>query len=198
MESGTGRAGRDAERLGDLGWRVPEVVVHGEDGPLLGRQPSKAAVEEVPVRDGQQLVGRRRSVDREEPQVRRPATLTRRVSDADVDDEPRQPRIEPVGIAEPAQVTPGDHQRVLQGILGPVDVTEDPVGGREQAVASRTDQVDECHLISPLGRRQELAFHVSGLGWRPLGGRVPTLLARAPRRAFILRPAALTLLGQPR
>ena len=37
VESGSGRAGRDAEGLGYLGRRVPEVVVHGEDGPLFGR-----------------------------------------------------------------------------------------------------------------------------------------------------------------
>ena len=48
------------------------------------------------------------------------------------------PGIEPVRIAEARQVTPGDHQRVLQGILGPVDIPKDPVRDREQAVATRT------------------------------------------------------------
>ncbi len=36
-----------------------------------------------------------------------------------------QPSVESVRIAETPEVTPGDHQRVLQGILGPIDVPRD-------------------------------------------------------------------------
>ena len=77
MESRSGRPGRDAERLGDLRRRVPEVVVQYEDGALLRRQASEATFEEVSVAHSQQLVGSRRSVDREHPQAVPCASLMR-------------------------------------------------------------------------------------------------------------------------
>ena len=46
------------------------------------------------------------------------------------------PRVEPVRIAEAREVTPGDHQRVLQSVLGPVDVAEDALRDREEPVAA--------------------------------------------------------------
>jgi len=51
MESRTSRAGGDAEGLGDLRWRVSEVVVEHEDRPLFGRQPTEPAFEQVPIGD---------------------------------------------------------------------------------------------------------------------------------------------------
>ena len=51
------------------------------------------------------------------------------------DEHAMEPRVEPVRIAEAAKVAPGDHQRILQGILGPVDVAKDPVGDRVEPVA---------------------------------------------------------------
>ena len=132
------------------------------------------------------VVGCRRPVDRQQPQVRGAATLARRLGDADMDDEAGQPRIEPVRIAEVPEVTPGDHQRVLEGVLGPVDVTEDPLGGGEQPVAAHADQVDECRLVAALCRRQQFELH-RGPRSAPFGGRVPTLLGirRAQRSIFV-------------
>ena len=69
------------------------------------------------------------------------------------------PRVEPVRIAEPRQVTPGDHQRVLEGILGPVDIAEDPLRDREEPVAVRLDQVHEGRLVPSLRRLDEVAIH---------------------------------------
>jgi len=82
-----------------------------------------------------------------------------------MDDDAVEPRIEPVRIAEPAQITPGDHQRVLQGILGSVDVAQDPLRQREQAIHARAKQVDERRLVAVLGRLHEVvvAVHVSVL-----------------------------------
>ena len=65
------------------------------------------------------------------------AALAHRLVHAGSDDETMEPRVEPVRIAEPGQVAPGDHQRVLHGILGPVDVAEDPLRDREEPVTAR-------------------------------------------------------------
>ena len=171
MEPRAGGAGRDAERLGDLRRRVPEVVVQDEDRPLFGREPAEPTFEQVPVGDREQLVGSGRSVDRQDPQVRGSAALARRLGDADVDEEALEPRIEPVRIAEAPQVTPGDHQRVLEGILGPIDVAEDPLGDREQPVCRATDQVDVRRPIPVLCRLDEIAIHGPRLVGRAPGGR---------------------------
>ncbi len=69
------------------------------------------------------------------------------------------PGVEPVRIAEARQVTPGDHQRVLQGILGPVDIPEDPLGDREEPVATRPDQGHEGRLVARLRLLDEIAIH---------------------------------------
>ena len=69
------------------------------------------------------------------------------------------PAAEPVRIAEARQVTPGDHQCVLQGVLGPVDIPEDPVRDRVEAVTMQTHQVDERLLIAALGRLDEVPIH---------------------------------------
>ena len=168
MESRPGRSGRDAERLGDLGRGVPVEVMQDEDRPLFGRQPAEPTFEQVPVGDGDQVIGRGRSVDRQHPEIRGAATLARRLVDAFADDESVQPRVESVRIAEPTQVTPGDHQRILEGVLGPIDVAEDPLRGRVETVHARADQVDECRLVAMLGRLDEVAVHVSILG-APVG-----------------------------
>jgi len=129
------------------------------DRPLFGRQPAESAFEQVPVGHGEELIGSGRSVDRQDPKVRGSATLPRRMVDADIDEEALEPRIESVRIAEAPEVTPGDHQRVLQGILGPIDVAEDPLGGREEVVLANADQVDIRRPIPVPCRLDEIAVH---------------------------------------
>ena len=171
VQSGSDRARRDAEDLGDLGRGIAREVVQGEHDPLVGRQPPEPAFELVPVGDRQELVGRRRSVDRQHPKVGHATPFPARLADADVDQELLEPRVEPVRIAERPQVTPGDHQRVLEGILGPIDVAEDPLCDREQPVGARTDQVDVRLPVAALGRLDEIAIH-GRPSWRPIGGAV--------------------------
>ena len=157
-----------------------------EDRPLVGRQPAEPAFEQVPVGDGEQLVGRRRSVDRQHPEVRGSATLARRLADADVDEEALEPRIEAVRIAESPQVTPGDHQRVLEGILGPIDVAQDPLGDREQPVAagrgSGRHTPPDPRLAPPRRDRDPRILPLGGAH----RGRRPTLLVVSLGATFIL------------
>ena len=79
----------------------------------------------------------------------------------DRDHQPVEPGVEPVRIAEAGQVAPGDHQRVLHGILGPVDVAEDPLRDREEPVATRADQVGVCLPVPVSCRLDEIAIHRS-------------------------------------
>jgi hypothetical protein len=171
MESRSGRTRRDVEGLGNLGGRVPEVVVQNEDRPLVGRQPPEPAFEQVAVGHGYELIRRRRSVNRQHPKVRGPATLARRLVDAFVDEEPADPSVETARIAEAPKVTPGDHQRILQCILGPIDIAKDSLSDREEMVTARTDEVDVRLPVSALCRLDEISIHASFLV-APGGGAV--------------------------
>ncbi len=74
-------------------------------------------------------------------------------------EEALQPGIEAIRIAEAPQVPPGDHQRVLQSILGSVDVAQDPVGDREEPIGAGANQVDVRRLIAVPCRLDEIAIH---------------------------------------
>jgi hypothetical protein len=190
MKSGTGRSGRDIEGLGDLGRRVPEVVMQNEDRPLLGRQPSEPAFEQVPIGHGYEVIRSGRSVDRQHPEMGGSATLARRLVDALMDKEPAEPSVEPVRIAEAPKVTPGDHQRVLQCVLGPIDVAKDSLSDREEMVTARTDQVDVRLLVSALCRLDEIPVHREPLV-APSGGAVhPSWPRRMAARSFFGESAA--------
>ena len=102
--------------------------------------------------------------------MRDSAALARCLPDAHVGQDAVEPGAEPVRIAEAREVTPGDHQRVLQSILGSVDVPKDPVRNREAAVAMKAYQVDECLLVAALGRYDEIPIHSHPSGLAPVGG----------------------------
>ncbi len=186
MQARACRPGRDVERFGNLGWCVARVVIEHEDCPLFGRQPPESALELVSIGDSEEVVGRGWSVDRQDPKIADTTTLARRLADADADDETVEPRIEPIRIAESSHVTPGDHQRVLQGILGSVDVAQNPVGKPEQPIAARADQVDICLPISTLGCGHEVSIHPASSLTAPVGDALPIMMVARRSRAFNL------------
>jgi hypothetical protein len=159
MEPGPDGPGRETEELGDLAGLVAHVVAEHEDRPLIGVEAPKSTVELVAIRQGQEIVACGRIVEREHVEVGDPPSLPPGFGDADVGEESMDPGVEAVRIAEVRQVPPGDHQRVLQGILGPIDIPEDPICDREETVTATLDQVDERRLISSLGRLDEVAIH---------------------------------------
>ena len=78
-----------------------------------------------------------------------------------VEQQPIHPGVEPIRIAEPRQLTPGDHQRLLHGILGSADIPEDPPGDRVQPIAERAGQDRECLSVTSLCLLHEIAIHPS-------------------------------------
>ena len=69
-----------------------------------------------------------------------------------------EPSFAPVRIAERRQFAPGDHQRLLHGALGSVEVPEDPLRDREQPVAVRAGEDAEGLAVSVLRLPDEVAF----------------------------------------
>jgi hypothetical protein len=130
-----------------------------QDGSLIGREPAESTFELIPIADPEQLVGCRRPVDRQHSKVHRPTPLAPGVGDALVDEKTAEPGVESARIAKASQVAPGDHQRVLQGILGPSEVPEDPMGDRQEVVDPRRDQVDVRVSIAASRCLDEVLVH---------------------------------------
>ena len=99
-----------------------------------------------------------------------------------------QPGVEPVRIAECPQVTPGDHQRVLYGILGPIDVSQDPLRDPEEPVTAHADQVGVCLPVPVPCRLDEITIHCGPSGWCPAGTPSDTLWESARRKCSNGKP----------
>ena len=143
-----------------------------EDRAFLGDEPSESTIQLVTIGNGEKVVRRPRRVDREHANVGESASLTAGVGDADIRKDPMDPGVESVRIAEVRQVPPGDHQRVLQGILGPIDIPKDPVRDRIEAITARANKIDECRLITALCRLDEVAIHRPLPAWTSIGDAV--------------------------
>jgi hypothetical protein len=159
MKSRSNRARRNAEHVGDLRRGVSDEVVQHEDRALVRREPSEAALQLVAVGHAEQVVRSDRGVEGQNAEIGGATTFTRCLGDANVRQEAMDPGVEPVRIAEAREVTPGDHQRILQGILGPIDISEDPMRDREESVTAEFDQVDKRRLVPVLRRYHEVAIH---------------------------------------
>lgn len=169
VESRSDRSPRNAEHLGDHGGLVPEVMTQHEDRPLFRLQTAKRAIHDVPIDDTRELVGRGAVGELEDLEPGVPATVSSRVVDTHVREHALEPVVEPVRIAEVRQVTPGDHERVLKGILGPVDIAKDPAGDPEQAIEASADQVHEGDLVATSRRDHKLSIHRHSRVLTPVG-----------------------------
>ncbi len=162
-----------------------------QNRPFVGSESPKATVELVAISQSQKIVGGGRMVERKHVEVRDPSALSPDVGNTDIREESVNPGVEAVRIAEVPQITPGDHQRVLQGILGPIDIPEDPVRDREEAITARANQVDECRLITVLCRFDEVAIHRLLPAWTSIGDAVHLYWWILTQRRWKIEPAIL-------
>ena len=89
-------------------------------------------------------------VRRQDPAIVERATLATRVIAAGIDDEAVEPRLEAIGVAESPDVAPASNDRLLDGVLRCVAVSQDAVGDREEPVIGRADQRLERLAVSAL------------------------------------------------
>ena len=111
------RPERDSEGVRGVREREPEIVVEDDHRPLLRREPPEAAIELVADRDGLlRIAGRRvqRLVDIKRDDGMAPVLLGGPV--AGPHEHPMEPRVETIGVAQPAQVPPRADERVLDRI----------------------------------------------------------------------------------
>jgi hypothetical protein len=154
-------------------------MAQGEQDSLLGGESTESPLELVPIGDVQEVVVGGRDIDRQGAKVRDATAIAHRLREAGTDDESMEPRVESVRIAEPWKVAPGDHERFLQGILGPIDVAKDPLGERVEAVATAADQVGIRLPVTVPCRLDEISIHRLRPSLAPSGGAVRALWAAA-------------------
>src|SRR4029079_10297212 len=86
--------------------------------------------------------------------------------DAGVDEEPVEPGVETVGIAQRGQITPGPDERVLHGVPGPFEVPEDEPRGRVQPGDRGACQLGEGVMIAVPRSLHEVSLHLAPRRWR--------------------------------
>ena len=160
MEARLHRAYRDAEDLGRLAVREAQVVVEHEDRTLIHREAPEAAIELVSQRDGLLAVGQRRGVDRQDRDLAAPPpAIPPRGPVAAPDQHLVQPRIEAVRVAQAADVQPGRHERVLDGVVGPVRVADDQPGEPEETLDRARRELREGVMVAFPGPNDEVSLH---------------------------------------
>jgi len=108
-----------------------------EDRALLEGQPPEGALELVAVVDSEELARLGRLLDRKDADVRRPATVAPGLGVALVGQDPMEPGLEAVGIAQRAKLAPGRDQRGLHRVVRQVGIAQDPVRNRHASIADR-------------------------------------------------------------
>ena len=119
-----------------------------EDGALVRRKSPEAAVQLVTVVDRQELVGIGRCVRLEQDDISREVPATSRFGVAGVDEDPMEPRLEPIEVAQRGKLPPHLDEGHLDRVLGEVGVAEDPMRDEDAAVAHLTNQGAEGLLVA--------------------------------------------------
>ncbi len=151
----------DSESIRHLGDREPEVVVEDQDGALLDGEPPEGSLEQVAVVHGQVFVRAGRARDGKDPRALGPSLATPGLGVARVGEDAVEPRLEAGRVAKRAELVPGGDQRALHGILGQVEVAEDPHRDRQARVADQARQGVERFRVAPLRLLDEFDLHPS-------------------------------------
>ena len=180
--------------------RQAQVVVKDDDRAVLGIEAAHAALDLIPVGRGRLGVGHREGVDLGELDLDAAALGRPELIAAGVEEEPVEPGVEAVGVAQGGQVPPASDERLLDGVLGTVGVPEDQSGGGVEPADRGACQHGEGVMIALPCSLHEVPLHVCprlsrGRVWsrleRMVGSTVESFLMHAslPRRWF-QRPAS--------
>ena len=112
----------------------------------------------VAIDDRGREVGDGGVVDRGQLDLDRAVAPTARDIDAGIDDEPAEPGIEPIGVAEPGQVAPGAEEAVLDRVMREIRVPEDQSGRCVQPRDGRAGERGEGVMIAPLCPLDEVSL----------------------------------------
>jgi hypothetical protein len=150
MKSRCDRAWRDAQHPGDVRRRQADVVREDEHRTVLDGEVKEGPLELVAVGELGEVVVSFGPIDGQARQLDRAPAGPPDVVVACVDEEPVEPGIECLRIAETPDVAPGSKERVLHGIFRGIPVAEDPPRDRVQAVVCGGREGIEGLVVAPL------------------------------------------------
>ena len=183
MEPRFRSAHRDPEHGRDLREREIEIEVEDDDGPGFGLEARERPVQLVAVGDPSGVVVSERLQDRLDVDLDHPPLSTPDEIDAGPDNEAVEPVVKRRGFTQPRQAAPGPDERLLDGILGEVRVSEDEAGGGIQTRTGRAGKVGEGLPVAPPRSLHKPVLVHARLGYRRvLGGRARLVGAGVSRK----------------
>ena len=158
--------------------------------PMLGRRVHERAVERVPVVEKSEVVVGRRRLERLAVHLDHPSLTATGLVDGCVDEQPVEPAVEVVGIAQAGKVAPGADERLLDRVARELAIAEDqtrcrvePCGcGAGQARRRRRDRPPVPAPRTSAGPRPTL--EVARLTWPRSHG-----MATGSAHSFRSRPS---------
>ena len=158
----------------------PKVMVDDEDGALLGGQATKATLQQVAHRGEVLCVaipgrfGRGRHVDLHDLAPLASPCLPI----AGVDEQPMEPGVESVGVADGADMQPGGNERLLDGIGRQLVASQDQPRGPVQPIERVGGERREGVVVAVAGAKDEVSLHRTSGSWRPRWPPLP-IMSRA-------------------
>ena len=110
-----------------------------DDGAMLRAERLERPLQGIAIVDRDGLVAPARSVDREGANVAGPPPVPAELLVTGVHDEPVEPDLEALGVTQLRKLAPREEECLLDGVLGPLDIAQDPV---RDGVAPVTVQVE--------------------------------------------------------
>jgi hypothetical protein len=150
---------RNPEDRSDLGRRQADVVGQDQRRALRDGEFEERSFELVAIDQLAERIVCASVLDLEAKDLDGPPGPPPRLIRAGADEEAMQPRVEPFGIAERAQVAPGSDESFLDGVLRGISVAKDPPRDRVQAVVCGGREGIECLVVAPLCAFDELGRH---------------------------------------
>jgi hypothetical protein len=91
-----------------------------------------------------------------------------------MDEQPMEPGIESIGVADRANVQPGGQERLLDGIGRPVVAAQDQPRCSMQLIERIRGERREGVVIAVPGAKDEVSLHRTPGSWRPSGRAYPS------------------------
>jgi hypothetical protein len=160
MEAGLRGSGGDAEDPADLSKRKSGIVMEHHYRALVEIESREPAVERIALGDQEIVADVDPVVLRDDAQLNdRTALFTPGMPVAGPNEQPVQPRIEPLRIPQPADVSPGLDERLLGCVLRSVAITKDQAGDRVQSSERARDERREGLMIAFARPLSQIQLH---------------------------------------
>jgi hypothetical protein len=127
---------------------------------MVQRESPEGTLELVAIDDLARAIDHHRFVNRQQPDVRRPAAGLPALGVAGAHEEPIRPGLEAGRVTKLGKVLPDAEQRLLRRVLGQIDVAQNSMRHRQEPIRDGIDQVGECLLVSALCTGHEIGVHV--------------------------------------